>query len=128
MLNEVFILGHITKDPELKYLPSGSAHTGFVVALNHKYKSGNETKEEVSFIVVSVFGKMAENCAEYLHKGSKVLVKGRLKQETWEGKDGTRREKIKVIASLVQFLDGKKADGKQAPDSASSAEEDEIPF
>lgn len=126
MLNQVFIMGNMTRDPELKYLPSGSAVCSFTVAMNHKYKSGEETKEEVSFISVTVFGKMAEACANHLHKGSKVMVQGRLKQDTWEH-EGTKREKVKIIAQMVQFLDGKKQ-GQADGQGDGQGDGEEIPF
>jgi single-strand DNA-binding protein len=110
MLNQVFMMGNLTGDPELKYLPSGSAVCSFSLALNSKYKAESGMKEEVSYVQTTAFGKTAENCAEYLAKGSKVLVQGRLKQERWE-KDGKKHSVLKVMANLVNFLDGKPRGG-----------------
>lgn len=118
MLNQVFMMGNLTTDPELKYLPSGAPVCNFSVALNSKYKSGNEMKDEVSYINVVVFGKTAENCAEYISKGSKVLIQGRLKQERWE-KDGRKHSVVKVISNVVNFLDGKR---KSAPAAVQNEE------
>jgi len=108
MLNQVNMIGNLTRDPELRYLPSGQAVADITVALNHKYKTdAGEAKEEVNFIDCVAFAKTAENLAEYLHKGSKVFVTGRLKQDRWETEDGQKRSKIKVVLNQVVFLDGK---------------------
>lgn len=111
-MNLVVIIGNLTRDVDMKYAPTGTAISGFTVAVNETYKpAGGEPKQEVSFFDVVSFGKTAENCAEYIGKGSKVLVQGKLKQETWE-KDGQKRSRIKIIANSVQFL-SKKSDGNQ---------------
>lgn len=116
-LNKVFIMGNLTRDPELRYIPSGSAVTNFSVAVNRAYKdTSGEKKEEVSFIRVVVWGKMAEVCAEYLTKGRPVLVEGRLKSRTWEAQDGQKRSALDVVAVNVQFL-GAKGSAQQAPAS-----------
>ena len=133
--NRVILAGNLVRDPETRFLPSGDAVTSFSIAVNSRYKakSSNEVKEEVSFFDVSVFGKTAENCAEYLSKGRPVLVEGRLRQRSWET-DGVKRSKIEVVANNVQFLGGPRggsAEGSapSAP-SAPSAEsqDDDIPF
>lgn len=126
MINQVTLMGNLTGDPEMKYLPTGTAVCNFSLALNSKYKSGNETKEEVSYIQVVFFGKTAEACAEYLAKGSRAIILGRLKQERWE-KDGQKKSMVKVIGDTVRFVDkaAKKATGcgQQEADSG-----EEIPF
>jgi single-strand DNA-binding protein len=127
MVNLAVMLGNLTTDPELKYSKSGAAVCGFSVALNSKYKSGDDWKEEVSYIQVTAFGKTAENCGEFLHKGSKVLVQGRLKQDRWDDADGKHRSKVVVIAGLVQFLDGKKSGGGGGAAPAGN-EDGDIPF
>ncbi|MFH1394764.1 MAG: single-stranded DNA-binding protein [Candidatus Omnitrophota bacterium] len=104
-MNKVFLMGNLTRDPELRYVPSGSAVANFSVAVNRVYKdSAGERKEDTSFIRVVVWGKMAEICGEYLTKGRPVLVEGRLKSRTWEGQDGQKRSALDVVASNVQFL------------------------
>jgi len=109
-LNKVFLMGNLTRDPELRYIPSGSAVANFSVAVNRTYKdSTGEKKEDVSFIRVVVWGKMAEICSEYLTKGRAVLVEGRLKSRTWEAQDGQKRSALDVIATNVQFI-GPKGD------------------
>lgn len=101
-VNNVIISGNLTRDPELKYTPSGKAVVQFTVANNNKYTRDGQAVEEVSFIKVTAWDKTAEHVAQYLAKGSGVLIEGRLKQETWE-KDGEKKEKTGVIASRVHF-------------------------
>ena len=128
--NRVILAGNLVRDPETRFLPSGVAVTSFSIAVNRRYKSNNEVKEEVSFFDISVFGKTGENCAEYLSKGRPVLVEGRLRQRRWEA-DGVKRSKIEVVADNVQFLGGPR--GASAEPSAPSApapesQDDDIPF
>ena len=103
-INIVCMCGNITRDIELRYTPAGSAVAELSVALNRKYKdNAGEIKEEVSFIGVVVFGKLAELCKDNLHKGNQVFVSGRLKQDTWVDEGGKNRSKTKVIAEQVIF-------------------------
>lgn len=125
-MNKVFLMGNLTRDPELRYVPSGTAVANFTLAVNRPYKDGaGEKKEEVSFIRVVVWGKMAEVCGEYLAKGRPVLVEGRLKSRTWEGQDGQKRSALDVVAMNVQFLGSRqdKPAGTQAPQSEAAASE-----
>jgi len=118
-LNKVFIMGNLTRDPELRYVPSGTAVATFTIAVNRVYTSqAGEKKEEVSFIRVVVWGRRAEVCGEYLSKGSPVFVEGRLQSRSWEGQDGQKRNTIEVIADNVQFLRGAGAAGKPGEHSA----------
>ncbi|MBU9888870.1 MAG: single-stranded DNA-binding protein [Candidatus Omnitrophica bacterium] len=104
-LNKVMLIGNLTRDPELRYIPSGQAVTTFTVAVNRTYNAqSGEKKEEVSFIRVVVWAKRAEVCNEYLKKGSGVFVEGRLQSRSWEAQDGTKRSTLEVIAQNVQFL------------------------
>ena len=104
-LNKALLIGNLTRDPELRYIPSGSAVASFTVATNRVYKLQNgEKKEEVSFIRVVVWGRMAEICGEYLKKGRPVFVEGRLQSRSWDGPDGQKRNTLEVIANNVQFL------------------------
>jgi single-strand DNA-binding protein len=103
--NRVILMGNLTRDPEVKYSQGGSAIAKFAVAVNRRYKSGEELKEEVGFFDIVVFGKQAENCGEYLKKGRGVLVEGRLQQDRWEDKEtGAKRSRVLVVAQSVQFL------------------------
>jgi single-strand DNA-binding protein len=130
--NRVILAGNLVRDPEIRYLPSGLSVTSFGIAVNSRYKQNNELKEEVSFFDIVVFGKLGENCAEYLSKGRPVLVEGRLRQRRWES-EGTKRSKIEVVADGVQFLGapkGGKAEegaGGAAPQGADNPDDD-IPF
>lgn len=104
-LNKVLLIGNLTRDPELRYIPNGSAVASFTLAMNRVYKlQTGEKKEEVSFIKVVVWGRMAEVCGEYIKKGSPVFVEGRLQSRSWDGPDGQKRSAVEVIALNVQFL------------------------
>jgi single-strand DNA-binding protein len=104
-LNKVFLIGNLTRDPELRYVPSGTAVTTFTVATNRAYvNQAGEKKEEVCFVRVVVWARRAEVCGEFLSKGSPVFVEGRLQSRTWEDQSGQKRSTIEVIASNVQFL------------------------
>ena len=104
-LNKVLLIGNLTRDPELRYIPSGSAVTSFTLAMNRVFKlQTGEKKEETSFVRVVVWGRMAEVCNEYLSKGRSVFVEGRLQSRSWDGPDGQKRSTIEVIAMNVQFL------------------------
>lgn len=113
-LNKVFLIGNLTRDPELRYIPSGSAVCSFTVASNRAYKTpSGEKKEETSFVRVVVWGRMGEICSEYLKKGRSVFVEGRLQSRSWDGPDGQKRSALEVIALNVQFLGG--PGGSSAP-------------
>jgi len=135
-LNKVFLIGNLTRDPELRYTAGGASVTGFGLAVNRKYKQGEEWKEDTCFVDITVWGKQGENCAEYLSKGRPVFVEGRLNFRSWETEDGQKRSKLEVVASNVQFL-GKAGDAKSsAPGSdypppgrdESPEPEDDVPF
>ena len=123
-LNKVLLIGNLTRDTELRYIPSGSAVASFTLAINRVYKlQSGEKKEEVSFVRIVVWGRMAEVCGEYLKKGSPVFVEGRLQSRSWDGPDGQKRSTIEVIANNVQFLRGQAGAGKdrEAPVGISQA-------
>jgi len=104
-LNRILLIGNLTRDPELRYLPSGQAVTTFTIAVNRSYTAGTgERKQETSFIRVVAWARLAEVCNEFLRKGSPVFVEGRLQSRTWEAQDGTKRSSVEVVASNVQFL------------------------
>ncbi len=117
--NKVFLIGNLTRDPELRYIPSGQAVTSFTVATNRTYMSpAGEKKEDASFTRVVTWGRSAEVCNEYLRKGSQVFVEGRLQSRSWQAQDGSKRSTLEVIAARVQFLGspkgGARADAVQA--------------
>jgi single-strand DNA-binding protein len=112
-LNKVFLMGNLTRDPELRRLPSGVAVTELGLALNRTFtgKDG-EKREEVVFIDVTVWDRQAETCCQYLKKGRPVHIEGFLKMDTWEDKNsGEKRSKVKVQADRVQFLGGREDAG-----------------
>ncbi|MCM8815109.1 MAG: single-stranded DNA-binding protein [Candidatus Omnitrophica bacterium] len=105
-LNKVFLIGRLTRDPELRYTPSGSAVASFRLAVNREYttKEGNKRVENC-FVNLVVWGKKAEVCAEYLKKGSLIFVEGRLSFREWETQDKEKRSAIEVNVENFQFLD-----------------------
>jgi single-strand DNA-binding protein len=106
--NRVILMGNLTRDPELRYLPSGMAVTDIGLAVNDRRKSANgEWVDEVTFVDVTLWGRTAEIAGEYLSKGSPTLIEGRLKLDSWEGQDGQKRTKLKVIAERMQLLGGR---------------------
>lgn len=132
-LNNVVLLGNLTRDPEVRYLPSGTPVATLGLAVNNRIKQGDEWKDDPCFIDVVVFGKQAESCGEYLSKGQPVLVEGRLRYRTWEGQDGQKRSKHEVSASRVQFMPkgGRAAGGGGFSGNAGEGEpmdDDDVPF
>ncbi len=127
-LNKVLLMGNLTRDPELRFTSNGSALTKFGLAVNRKYKSGEEWKEEVCFVDITVWGKQAENCAEYLSKGRPVFIEGRLQFSSWETDDGQKRNKLEVVANTVQFLGRSEGTGKPNMDTEDVPVKDDIPF
>ena len=123
-LNKVFIMGNLTKDPELKTLPSGSSVANFGIATNRVWRNQQgEKHEEVQFHNIVVFGKQADTVSQYLKKGSSVLVEGRLQTRNWEAQDGTKRTKTEIVAERVQFGPRRQAGGfagKEAPETGKS--------
>ncbi len=108
MYNKVVMIGNLTRDIELRYLPSGSAVAKSAIATSHKYKSQTgEQKDEVCFLDFSVFGKPAEILNQYVRKGSKVLLEGRLVLEQWTAQDGSKRSKHSLRVETFKFLDSK---------------------
>ena len=106
--NRIILVGNLTRDPQLRYLPSQMAVVDFGMAVNHKFRTKNgEDREEVCFIDVSAFGKQAEVINQYCQKGKQLLVEGRLKYDTWEDKQGGgKRSKHTVVVDNFQFLGG----------------------
>jgi len=143
MYNKVILVGNLSRNVELKYTPSGTAIGQFGIATNRTYKDTQtgETKQEVMFIDVKVFGRSAETANQYLHKGSKALIEGRLVLDQWVDNSGQKRSKHSVIAEKIQFLDSKNQNSatteptqprrRPQPQNTASVDdnyEDEIPF
>ena len=110
--NKCIFIGNLTRNIELRYTPSGTPVGSFGLAVNRRFKQGDELKEEVLFVDVVTFGKQAENAAKYLLKGSKVNVEGRLQQRRWETEAGEKRSKHEVVAENILYLDGTKGHGE----------------
>ncbi len=119
-VNKVILVGNLGRDPELRYIPSGQAVANFTLATNDRWrdKEGNN-QERTEWHRIVVWGKSAENCAQYLQKGRSVYIEGRLQTREWEDKDGNKRQTTETIAQVVQFLGGR-GGGGAAEDSGSS--------
>jgi single-strand DNA-binding protein len=152
-LNKVMLMGNVTRDPEIKYTPKGTAVTELGIAVNRQYTADNgEKREDTTFVDVTLWGRQAEVAAEYLKKGRPVFIEGRLQLDTWEDKQsGQKRSKIKVIGEQMQLLGSRQDSGgggggepssgggsrpsrpapppkKTSPDPDLDAESDDIPF
>lgn len=139
-LNRVFLIGNLTRDPELRYTPNNTAIAEFGLAVNRNYQdSSGEWQEETAFVDINVWGSQGENCSNYLEKGSKVFLEGRLDFNSWENDQGDRRSKLEVTAQRVIFLDSVEGAGGGAPGGTDDPEEimddleideteDDIPF
>ena len=140
MYQTIIIAGNLGRDPEMRYIPSGQAVTSFSVATNRQYTNSNgERIKETVWFRVTVWGKMAETCNQYLQKGSKVLVEGRLTADPatggprlWTGNDGQPRASFEVTAQTVRFLSSRGEDSSYSSgggdDSYGLPPEDDIPF
>lgn len=135
-LNKVILVGNLTRDPELRYTPSGMAVCNLGLAVNRVYndKAGQKQKE-TTFLRVVVWGRQGETCGSYLKKGRPVLVEGRLQSKSWEGKDGQKNNTIEIVADRVQFLGqagdrppgGDRPQGGERPRSGGMGEDDPGP-
>ena len=109
MYNKVVLVGHLTRDVEIKYTQSGLSIANTAIAANKRFKSQDgEQKEEVMFIDITFFGRSAEVARQYLRKGSKILVEGRIKFDQWTDQHGTKRSKHSISVESMQMLDSKK--------------------
>ncbi|MEE8190736.1 MAG: single-stranded DNA-binding protein [Candidatus Scalindua sediminis] len=104
-LNKVFLIGNLTRDPELRYTPSGTAVASFGIAVNRTWTGqSGEKKEEVCFVDINMFGRRAEVINEYFSKGNPIFIEGRLQFNQWETKDGQKRNTLRVVAENFQFI------------------------
>jgi len=105
-LNKIMLIGNVGSDPEMRYSPNGKAVTSFRMATNYRYAgSDGERREETEWFRVSVWGRQAESCNQFLSKGKRIYVEGRLRSSSWEGQDGQMRTSLEVSANRVIFLD-----------------------
>ena len=123
-LNKAIIIGNLTRDPELKSLPSGIQVTSFGVATNRVYKDKNGVRQEqADFHNVVVFGRQAETTAQYLRKGSSALIEGRMQTRSWDAPDGTKKYRTEVVADRIQF-GPKREGGTSAPKTSADNKDD----
>ena len=116
-LNKVFLMGNLTRDPDTRSLPSGTTVCEFGLAMNRRFSSNGKEQEESCFVEIVVWGRSAENCRQYLEKGSQVLVEGRLRYDQWEDRNGGgKRSKLSVVADQVTFI-GPRRDNPQGGNS-----------
>jgi single-strand DNA-binding protein len=129
-INRVLLSGRLTRDPELRYTPSGVAVMTFSLALNRRYKDqSGEWKEEVSFVNVVAWQRQAELASEYLKKGSAVFVEGRLQSRSWETSEGQKRSILEVRAERLQFLDRLKREEEEPTEGkVEDTSSEEVPF
>ena len=134
-LNKVFIMGNLTRDPELRYTQGGTAVAKFGMAINRNWTSAEgEKKEDVCFVDITAFGRQAEVICEYCHKGRPLFVEGRLQYSTWQSQEGQKRSKLEVVVEGFQFIGARPGEGRapaaeaeKAPEGAPPAGEAEAP-
>lgn len=131
-VNKTFLLGNLTRDPHVKYLPSGTAVAEFGMAINERRKKGDQWEDHTVFVDVTLFGRLAEVAGEYLSKGSSCHIEGKLSLDQWEDKaSGQKRSKLKVIGESMQMLGSKReprGEESQVEPESSSAPDVEVPF
>jgi single-strand DNA-binding protein len=121
--NKVILMGNLTRDPELRYTPKGTAIAKIGLAVNRVWTNeAGEKKEEVTFVDVDVFGRTAENVGQYMRKGRPILIEGRLRLDQWDDKQtGQKKSKLGVVAETVQFLGSAQGGGEGSAPPAPSA-------
>lgn len=127
-MNKIILLGRLTKDPEIRYTPTGKAVAGFTLAVNRPFKN-EEGQQDADFIPVVLWGKIAETVGNYVHKGQRLLVEGRLQIRTYTAKDGSNRWVTKVIGEHIEFIEKKEDSSGNYNDFGSAVPFDEqVPF
>jgi single-strand DNA-binding protein len=137
--NLVILMGNITKDPEVKYLPDGTAVCEIGIAVNKKFKNkAGEEKEKVTFAGVVFWGKQAENVAKFFSKGKPIFIEGELEQDTWTDTDGKKQTKTKIRGNQWQFCGGDRGQREESPAprperpaqgvATETPDDDDIPF
>ena len=132
-LNKVMIIGHLGRDPEMRYTPSGRPVSTFSVAVSRNWKSSNgERRSETEWFKIVAWGRLAEICKEYLSKGQQVYIEGRLQTRQWEDKEGEKRTSVEVVANEMTML-GDRRDKSQSDENTvenlpPEMDEDEFPF
>ncbi len=116
-LNKVLIIGNVTRDPESRTIPSGQSVANFGVATNRRWKdaTSGEWKEQPEFHNIVAWGRLAETCNQYLHKGSRVYIEGRLQTRSWDDQSGQKRSRTEIVAEQMIMLDSRGQAGQAAP-------------
>jgi single-strand DNA-binding protein len=124
-LNKVMLIGNVTRDPEIKYTPKGSAVTDLGIAVNRVFTpEGGERREETTYVDVTLWGRQAEIAGEYCKKGRSIYIEGRLQLDTWDDKaTGQKRSKLKVVGERMTMIGGKRDDADQASEPPRSVDE-----
>jgi single-strand DNA-binding protein len=124
--NKVILMGRLTRNPDLRYTPQGTAVTEIGLAINREYTAGSERKKEVTFVDVTLWSRAAEVVCQYMKKGSPILIEGRLSLDSWEGQDGQKRSKLRVVAESFKFI-GSRQEGDGQGEGMDPSGEDEAP-
>jgi single-strand DNA-binding protein len=135
-LNKVMVIGHLGRDPEMRYTPSGRPVTTFTVAVSRSWNTADgERRSETEWFNIVSWGNLAEICKQYLYKGQQVYIEGRLQTRHWEDKEGQRHTSVEVVANEMMMLGDRREGGSQKQEedqedetSESTADEDEFPF
>ena len=131
-LNKVMIIGNVGRDPEMRYTPGGKAVTSFSIAVGRRWMTPeNEARDETEWFNIVAWDKLAETCNQFVTKGKKVYIEGRLQTRSWEGTDGQKKYRTEVVAQTMLLLDSRPrtdAPGEDAGFPSDDVEPDDIPF
>jgi single-strand DNA-binding protein len=135
-LNKVMVIGHLGRDPEMRYTPSGRPVTTFTVAVSRTWNTADgERRSETEWFNIVAWGNLAEICKQYLHKGQQVYIEGRLQTRQWEDKEGQKHKNVEVVANEMMMLGDRRENNKTSEDSNDEddlsepvADDDEFPF
>jgi single-strand DNA-binding protein len=135
-LNKVMVIGHLGRDPEMRYTPSGRPVTTFTIAVSRSWNTADgERRSETEWFNIVAWGNLAEICKQYLHKGQQVYIEGRLQTRRWEDKEGQKHTNVEVVANEMMMLGDRRDNNKSSQESEEDddssepmADEDEFPF
>jgi len=122
--NKVILMGRLTRNPELRYTPQGTAVTEIGMAINREFNAGTERRKEVTFVDVTLWSRAAEIVCQYMKKGSPIFIEGRLSLDTWEGQDGQKRSKLRVVAENFKFVGGRAEGGEDMGEGMAQGDEE----
>ena len=129
MLNKVMVIGHLGRDPEMRYTANGAANTTFSVASSRRFTTNGEQREETEWFNVVCWSRLAETCAQYLQKGRLVYVEGRQQTRSWDDKEtGQKKYRTELVADEVKFLGGGREAGDDVPSRQVDIDPDSLPF